>query len=223
MYGLLDELGVESAAVVAHSWGSSVALQMALQQPERVERIALYDAWVYEEQIPTTFVVARAPVIGELIFGAFYKERPDDKIEAAFYNKSWVTQPLVDSVEEQLSRPGTVGAALEAVRGQRYAEVQERYGTITQPVLLLWGEDDTVTTLEVGQRLHTQLPNAELVVFGDCGHFPMIEAYYPSTRALAEFLGEEARLEAAAPQDGAAPQVGEATQDGAAPEDEVAP
>ena len=57
---LLDRLGVKRAAVVAHSWGSSVALALALMAPDRVSRIALYDAWVYEEQLPTTFLWARA-------------------------------------------------------------------------------------------------------------------------------------------------------------------
>ena len=186
--GLMDELGVERAAIVAHSWGSSVALQVALTAPERVERIALYDAWVYEEQIPTAFVWSRAPLIGELIFGLFYKERPDDKIEGAFYDKSILTHAFVEEVEHALDRPGTVAAALAAVRGQRYADVQNDYASIDQPVLLLWGEDDAVTTIDIGHRLHHQLPNARLVTYDDCGHFPMIEAFHPSTAELAQFL-----------------------------------
>lgn len=188
VFGLLDELGVRRSAVVAHSWGSSVALQMALLQPDRVARIALYDAWVYEEQLPTAFRWARAPVVGEMIFGLFYRERQDDKMALAFYDDRYVTYELVRSVNEQMARPGTIGAALAAVRGQRYADVQDEYATIDQPVLLLWGEDDVVTTLDVAHRLHHQLPNSDLVTFGDCGHFPMIEAYHPSTDALAEFL-----------------------------------
>lgn len=185
---LLDRLGVERAALVAHSWGSSVALQIALLAPERVERIALYDAWVYEEQIPTAFVWARAPIVGELIFGLFYKERPDDKIEGAFYDKELVSHAFVEEVERALDRPGTVAAALAAVRGQRYASVQQDYAEIEQPVLLLWGEDDAVTTVDVGHRLQQQLPNARLVIYGDCGHFPMIEAFSPSTQELVRFL-----------------------------------
>ncbi len=185
---LLDELGVSKTAIVAHSWGSSVALQIALQAPTRVERIALYDAWVFEEQIPTAFRWARAPLIGELIFGLFYTERPEDKMELAFYDKSWVTQPFVEEVERGLKRPGTTAAALAAVRGQRYRDVQKRYATITQPVLLLWGENDIVTTIDVAHRLRRELPNASLETFGDCGHFPMIEAFAPSTAALMSFL-----------------------------------
>lgn len=188
VFGLLDDLGVQKAALVAHSWGSSVALQMALSQPDRVSRIALYDAWVYEEQLPVAFRWARAPVAGEMIFGLFYKERQGDKMQMAFYDDSYVTYELVENVRQQMKRPGTIGAALSAVRGQRYADVQASYSSIQHPVLLLWGEDDIVTTLETGHRLHHQLPNSKLETFGDCGHFPMIEAYHPSTDALVSFL-----------------------------------
>lgn len=185
---LMDAKSVHSAALVAHSYGSSVALQVALTAPERVERIALYDAWIYAEQLPTTFHWARGRGIGEAIFGAFYDQRSEDKLALAFYDPEIVPQALVDTVEDQLSRPGTRAAALAAVRAMRYEEPQARYGEISQPVLLLWGREDTITPLEYGERLVNQLPDARLRVYPRCGHFPMIEARNPSTRDLVQFL-----------------------------------
>lgn len=196
---LLDRLGVKQAAFVGHSWGSSVVLTLALRAPERVTRIALYDAWVYEAQLPTAFLFSRADGVGEAIFGLFYDQRPDDKIELAFYDPTLLSQELVDDVEEQLARPGTTAAALAAVRGQRYEEIEKRYKEIEKPVLLLWGREDRVTTLEYGERLSNELPNAKLVVYPQCGHFPMIEAKNPSTRELVKFLAELPPAPPAAP------------------------
>ncbi|HVY47470.1 MAG TPA: alpha/beta fold hydrolase, partial [Minicystis sp.] len=158
VFGLLDQLKIAEADVVAHSWGSSVALRMALDRPARVGKIALYDAWVYEEQLPTTFFFARAGGVGELLFGLYYDERPDEKMALAFYDRRNVDERLVEDVEAQLDRPGTTAAALAAVRGQRYAEVEKRYGAIDKPVLLLWGREDKVTTLAFGERLSKELP-----------------------------------------------------------------
>ncbi len=186
--GLMDHLGVERAAVVAHSWGSSVALQMALAAPERVTRLALYDAWVYFEQLPTFFVMARASGIGEILTWLFYKERPADKMTAAFYDPRWVNEAFAEEVAHALDRPGTEAAALAAIRDQRFEDLQDAYRTITQPVLLLWGREDKVTRLHFGERLVNHLPNAKLIVYGQCGHFPMIEARGPSTRDLLDFL-----------------------------------
>ncbi len=187
--GLLEELGVEGKVdLVAHSWGSSVALALTLAAPERVNKIALYDAWVFEDQLPTAFIWSRAPGMGELLIGAFYDQRPDDKIAMAFHDQKYVTEELIEVVEDQLSRPGTKAAALAAIRGQHFAELEPKYKTIKQPVLLLWGREDRVTTLEFGERLSKELPDAKLNVYPQCGHFPMIEAVRPSTRDLVDFL-----------------------------------
>ncbi|MBK7578760.1 MAG: alpha/beta fold hydrolase [Myxococcales bacterium] len=194
VFALLDARGVKSASVVAHSWGASVALQMALLHPERVERIALYDAWVYEEQLPSTFHFARSDGVGEALFGAFYAERSEDKIAQAFYDERNVSQRLIEDVERALDRPGTVAAALAATRGQRFAEVEGRYREIKQPVLLLWGREDRVTPIEIGERLVRDLPQAKLSVYPRTGHFPMLEAGPESTRDLAEFLKNPAAM-----------------------------
>ena len=188
---LMDLRGVGSATIVAHSWGSSVALAMTLATPARVSRLAMYDAWVYEEQIPTFFLWSRAPGVGEALFTLFYGERADERMQAAFYDKEkWVTERLVEEVERALDRPGTTAAALAATRGQRYAEVQGRYKTIQQPTLLLWGRDDVVTTLAVGERLARDMPHTRLVVYPRCGHFPMLEASNASTADLTAFVDE---------------------------------
>jgi pimeloyl-ACP methyl ester carboxylesterase len=189
--GLLDKLGVERAALVAHSWGSSVALTAAMHQPTRFTRIALYDAWVYEEQLPTMFVWARADGLGELLFDLFYKERPDDKLPQAYFDKSLITEKFMEEVENAMDRPGTVAAALAAVRGQRFAQIQDRYKTIQHPVLLLWGREDVVTTVPMGERLLRDLPHARMIVYPRCGHMPMIEAASASNRDLAAFVDED--------------------------------
>lgn len=185
---LMEKRGVAKAAIVAHSWGASVALALALAEPARVTRIALYDAWVYDAQLPTFFHWARAAGVGEALFSAFYKERPGDKIARAFYDPDVVSERLVEEVEAALERPGTEAAALAAVRGQRYEDVEGRYKTITQETLLLWGREDQVTFVTFGERLVNDLPHARLVTYPHCGHFPMIEARGPSTAELVSFL-----------------------------------
>ncbi len=185
---VLSQLGVEDAAVVAHSWGASVALAMALGAPARVRGLALYDAWVYEEQLPSFFLWARAPGVGEALFSMFYDERPDDRMALAFFDPAKLPERLMEDVEHALDRPGTRAAALAAVRGQRFSEIEGRYREIRQPALLLWGREDRVSTLHVGERLVRDLPDAQLVVYPRCGHFPMLEAEAASTHDLLRFL-----------------------------------
>ncbi len=188
---LMDARGVEQAAIVAHSYGASVALTLALDFPDAVSRLALYSGYVYEDQVPAFFLWSRAGGVGESLFALYYGERLDDRVALAFYDRRYVTEELVDAYEKALSRPGTRAAALAVARGQRYSDLERRYGTIDKPTLLLWGREDRVTPLSYGERLSRELPRAHLVVFPRCGHFPMIEAAAESTAELARFLEEQ--------------------------------
>jgi pimeloyl-ACP methyl ester carboxylesterase len=186
--GLMKVRGIEKASLVAHSWGSSVALATTLTDPGKIDRLALYDAWVYEDQLPTFFLWARQPGVGETLFALWYDQRADERMAHAFFDKRFVTEPLAEAVDAALERPGTKAAALAATRGQRFAAWEDRYKTIQQKTLLLWGREDEVTLLPFGERLNKDLPNSKLVVYPQCGHFPMIEAASASTRDLEGFL-----------------------------------
>lgn len=191
VWHLLDKLGVTDVAIVGHSWGSSVSLAMTLDQPARVRRVALYAAYVFDEQIPSFFRWARVGVLGEALFSLYYREGVEDRIGLAYHDPRYITQARVEHVVAELDRPGTTAAALAAARGQRFAAMTRRYPSIAQPVLLLWGDDDLVTPLRFGQRLSMLLPQATLRVYPACGHIPMVEAATAATRDLAAFLAED--------------------------------
>jgi pimeloyl-ACP methyl ester carboxylesterase len=195
VWGVLDALGVADVAVVGHSWGSSVALAMTLARPERVRRIALYSAYVFEAQVPSFLRWARVDGIGELLFALHYRNNVEDRVGLAYHDPRFVTQARVEHVERELARPGTVAAALAAARGQRFTRQERQYGDIAQPVLLLWGDDDLVTPLRHGQRLANVLPDARLDVYPACGHIPMVEAFGPTTRDLRRFLAADVKRE----------------------------
>jgi len=197
--GLMSQLGIAKASIVGHSWGTGVSLAAVLRAPERFDKVALYDAWAYEEQQVTFFQWSRAPGVGEALFGIYYNQRAEDRLPLAFFDKKYVTEELIEVAQSHLDKPGTTAAHLAAVRGQRYTELEKRYREVKQKTLLLYGREDNVTTVGFGERLLRELPNARLVVYPRCGHFPMIEAAATSTRDLHTFLLEDAPAPASAP------------------------
>lgn len=190
-WAVLDRLGVENVSIVGHSWGASVVLAMALARPERVRKLALYAAYVFEDQVPSFMRWARQPWIGETLFGLYYRQSIEMRVGLAYYDQRYVTYARVRRVERELGRRGAVAAALATARGQRYAAVEKRYPSIDKPTLLLWGKNDRVTPHRFGQRLARVLPNATLETYPRCGHLPMVEAATETTRDLANFLAEE--------------------------------
>ena len=191
VWGVLDKLGVTDVAIVGHSWGTSVALAMAVEHPERTRRVALYDAYVYDEQVPSFFRWSQKAGLGEILFGLFYKERIEDRAPLAYYDERWITQPRVERVERDMDKPGTTAAALAAARGHHFAHLHEQLASFTKPVLLLWGANDEVTPVSYGYRLANELHDADLRVYEHCGHIPMVEARSRSTRDLVEFLAKD--------------------------------
>jgi uncharacterized protein (TIGR04551 family) len=191
---VLDKLGVDQVAIVGHSWGTSVALSMAVAHPERTLRVALYDAYVYDDQVPSFFRWAQTSGLGELLFSLFYTERLEDRAPLAYYDERWVTQARVERVEHDMDRPGTTAAALAVARGHHFEHLHEQLRTFTRPVLLLWGAEDQVTPLAFGHRLVNELADATLKVYEHCGHIPMVEAHNASTRDLVEFLDQDRAL-----------------------------
>ncbi|MBI4815123.1 MAG: alpha/beta hydrolase [Deltaproteobacteria bacterium] len=186
--GIMEQLGIESAAIVAHSWGCSVALALALAAPEKVDRLVLYDAWVYTEQLPSFFHWARLPVVGEVLFALFYDQLADERLSLGFYKPEDVPEALVEKVDEALRRPGTFAAALEASRGQEFERLEKKYSKVQAPLLLLWGREDRVSTVPVAERLSSEVRGSRLVIYPRTGHFPMLERAEASNRDLLAFL-----------------------------------
>jgi pimeloyl-ACP methyl ester carboxylesterase len=196
---VLDQAQAPVVDVVAHSWGSAVALALALEHPARVRRVVLLGAWVYDEQLPPFFRWARAPGVGEMLFTGFYQERPAERFPVAFEDASGIPQTMVDAIEESFQRAGTSRAALAAARGQCFLQLEGRYPSVRQPVLLVWGAQDRVARLRFGERLARELPDATLEVLPRVGHFPMLEAPHRTRSQVQQFLGAPAPSAAQGP------------------------
>ena len=187
VWALLDHLEVRRAALVGHSWGASVALAMALSAPKRTTRIALYAAWAYEEQLSYSFRWARIDGVGESLMGLYDPALIRGQMATAFFDASYVTARRVRDVQTAMALPGAGAAALATMRGMRFTAQQARYSSLRLPSLVLWGQQDRISTTAFGQRLAADL-GATLIMFPRCGHFPMLEAEEASSLALACFL-----------------------------------
>jgi pimeloyl-ACP methyl ester carboxylesterase len=66
-----------------------------------------------------------------------------------------------------------------------------KLGAVKQPVLLVWGREDGLTPLaREGERFRRELPQAQLVVFEQCGHVPQVEKAAEFNTAVLKFLAQ---------------------------------
>jgi pimeloyl-ACP methyl ester carboxylesterase len=63
-----------------------------------------------------------------------------------------------------------------------------QYQTIKVPVLIIWGKEDEVVPLEVGEKFKRDIPDSQLVVLPRCGHIPPEEEPLATREAILDFL-----------------------------------
>jgi pimeloyl-ACP methyl ester carboxylesterase/predicted glycosyltransferase len=177
---VLDRHRVERASIVTASQGANPALWLALEHPERVERIAIVGAGV--GHAPSEESVAFIRRDYESFIHGFF---------AASFNEPHSTKPIEDTLAWARETTPEVLAAGAAEFDRTL--IPPRLGEVRCPVLLLHGSEDLIVELDEVRALAEALPDAELVVIEGGGHRPDIRDPVLANRVLDRFLGEGVR------------------------------
>ena len=67
------------------------------------------------------------------------------------------------------------------------SDIEDKYGNIATPTLLLWGRQDKIVSLAVGKRLHQVIKNSQLLVIDKCGHAMPEKQPEQAAKAILQF------------------------------------
>jgi pimeloyl-ACP methyl ester carboxylesterase len=199
---LCEALDLGRVALVGNSMGGFIASEVAIQFPERVDRLVLVSAAGI-----TTANVFRAPT------------RTAGRVAAvlaattAARHRSLASRPVTRHIALTLvaRHPSRLKADLayegmfkgvgkpgfhDALRASVEYDFRDRLGEIRCPTLIVWGEDDMVLPVRDAREFERLIPGSRSVVMEDTGHVPMLERPTAFNDVLAEFLGEAAPVEA---------------------------
>lgn len=184
--GLMDALGVGSYAVVGHSMGGAVALNLAATRPHQVTRIVAV----------ATMGAPGAPLSGDLdvLWGApADHDGARDMLTRLMFDAALVTESAVAARAEAMREGAAAFASIFPPPRERWVEdltlSAETLAGIRAPVLLVHGAEDGVTPLTTAALpLLSHLPDVRLHVFGRCGHVPAVEHPHEFRHLLADFL-----------------------------------
>lgn len=201
---LMDTLGIDRAALVGHSAGGAVAAQFALAYPERVSKLALVagaigldpadDSADSEASQAFSFLRDADPnnPLAQLALRAFFtSDFARNMLRESVSNPDRVTPELVERNSAYLKLRGWEAGLLAFTRDARFdLPTLDSLAKVDVPVLLLWGEDDNIVPLAVGERLRDVFPNVTWKQYADAGHMLMLEADEAMHADLLAFLGE---------------------------------
>jgi pimeloyl-ACP methyl ester carboxylesterase len=181
---LLDACNIEEAAIVGHSMGSLVALDLAARHPGRARSLALVGVSVplaVNEQLLGRAETESHDAIEMLTYWGHSKW---SQIGGSPTPGIWMTGVSMRLWER--AAPGTVHNDLSAC--DDYSVGLERAEQVMCPTLLLLGEKDVMTPLRVAQNLARLLENQETVVFEGAGHALLAERPDPVLDELARIV-----------------------------------
>jgi 2-hydroxy-6-oxonona-2,4-dienedioate hydrolase len=191
LIGFIDAIGAERAHVSGESLGGWVATRIAIDHPERVDRLVLNTAGGSQAD-PEVMKRIRALSMAAA-------ENPDWETVSArilwlMADKTRNYDDIINSRRTIYRQPGFVDA-MRDIMALQDPEIRARnvispgeYGQIRSPTLVLWTSDDPTADVTEGRRIASMIPEAEFVVMEGCGHWPQYEDPDTFNRIHIEFL-----------------------------------
>ncbi len=191
LFGLLNHLGVEKAALIGCSMGGAAAVDFALEHPAMVTALVLVGAGV-GGYIPTDS--ASFAYWGELV-AAIQKGDLDRarEMEAALWidglgRDAAQIDPAYRARARELHRDNFKPERLLHPEQPLKPPAIERLGEISVPALVLIGDRDAPDVLKLANRLASDVKGARLEMIRDAAHLPNLEHPEVFNRLVLEFL-----------------------------------
>lgn len=179
IYEYLKDYPIEQVSFVGHSFGGKVSISFASKYPHLTDRLVLIAASGlkpmrgYQKTVRLKLIrmLGKGSRLLDKVLTTNTFEKFSKRFASADYRKAGVMRPiLVQSVNEDLTT---------VIQGLR------------MPVLLLWGEQDSETPMEMAQRMHRYMSQSRLIAFPNKGHaLPLDVGGHLCARYINPFLKE---------------------------------
>jgi pimeloyl-ACP methyl ester carboxylesterase len=185
----MDTLGIQKAHLVGNSFGGGIALRVATKHPDRVGKLVLMGSmgvpfditpglervWGYEPSVENMKEVLYTFVSNH--------ERIDDELARSRYEGS-IQPGFQEAFSAMFPAPRQRWVEKMTVPDEEIKKLQHR-------TLIVHGREDAVIPVSNSYYLEGILPNADLSVYANCGHWSMIERNADFNRQVRDFLLED--------------------------------
>ncbi|HEY9784828.1 MAG TPA: alpha/beta hydrolase [Candidatus Obscuribacterales bacterium] len=176
----LDDTGIKKTVLIGHSFGGRVGIRLASRYPDRLESLVLINSGGLRPivkgkrllrsrllRLLSKFLKKIDQTFGSRCFESWFVPRYGSR---DYKNAGELRNILVKTVNEDISMDAS---------------------KVPVKTLLLWGDRDEETPVEMGYRLNRLIPNSKLIVLPGKDHFPFLEegAHLCATHIL-RFLKE---------------------------------
>lgn len=213
-----DALGLKRFDLVGHSFGGGATVETAFRSPERINGLVLLDvamAWkslggggkamsLLSRVRPIQTALMATTFTNPLMIGPGLRDFiADDAL---------VTDERIELYRRPLAVEGTSAAVGDWLQSGLFGDETTslaadttRYAGFDPPVLIIWGEEDTVTPLDQAKYLQSLFADAQLSVLPNVNHIPHVEAPDQVAHRIIDFLRSDHRDRFTDPETGLRP------------------
>ena len=185
--GFMDALDIQTASVVGNSFGGGIALRMATQHPERIDKLVLMGSmgvsfpitdgldrvWGYQPSVENMRQMLH-------LFAYSAELANDDQLARVRYEAS-IQPGFQEAFSSMFPSPRQDSVDAMAIPEKELRKVDKQ-------TLLVHGRDDQIIPVDTSLRLLQLIDRSQLHVFGRCGHWTQLERAADFTRLVDDFL-----------------------------------
>ena len=183
--GFMKAIGVPKASLIGQSMGAAVALSLAVEKPEMVERLVLVNGGGFRSGPRTTPPDWHARQIANA--GTLAESR--EYMEKLYYDHSFVTDKLVEqNLMQRLRSAYTIESMQNAADRGLGGVSEDEVRAIKAPTLLVWGANDKLSPPANADKLNAVIKGSRKVLIDKAGHYPFLEHPDKFNQVVREFL-----------------------------------
>ncbi len=186
--GFCKKTGIGKASIAGNSLGGWTAAAFALAYPEKIDKLVLVDAAGYS---PERWGGPKLTREALLRLNPSTPAAMKEIFRIVFHNPAILTDAFVEQAfAAKLKRNDgyTINQFVESIlRGEDYLDGKTK--NIKAPALVVWGKNDALTPLAIGEAFAQDIPGARTAFLDNCGHVPQMECAPAFQDALGRFLG----------------------------------
>jgi len=167
---LLDSLGIDRVTVIGNSQGGAIAITMALNYPDLVDKLVLMAPGGLEARETYMDMEGIKAMIHVLYKEGVSKETLRKVFRLQLHDESKVTDEVI---EERFQIAMTQHK--DNIARIRVANQEDRLSEIQCPVLCFWGANDKFCPVSGASKIASRCANSRTILISSCGHWVMVE------------------------------------------------
>jgi pimeloyl-ACP methyl ester carboxylesterase len=186
----IDTLKLEKFHLIGNSMGGMMSWYIASSFPQHVESLTLLNAAGYDmlNVLDNAAPILQYPFLEPFMRRGLPPEGAKAGLVACFSNDSLIDEKDALFSNSMHNIQGNLQAAFTIAGSGQYPDTS-MIQTIKVPTMIVWGKDDEIIPVDHANRFKKDIPHAQLIIYDNCGHVPMMEKTSELKKDFLAFVG----------------------------------